>query len=90
VDAAEYSGRGGAKDDRLPDEPQKLSFNAGEGYAHMKDFLDCVGSRRTPIASIEAGYQHAVTAMLTNAALKTGRRMKYDAGAEQIVPFDGA
>jgi predicted dehydrogenase len=45
--------------------------------SHMKNFLECVRSRQTPTASVEAGYQHAVAGILITAALESGRKAEY-------------
>jgi hypothetical protein len=45
---------------------------------HFLDWLQCLRSRKTPVASIDAGYQHSVTCILSDRALQTGRRQVYD------------
>lgn len=40
----------------------------------MKNFLDCVRSRGTPIAPIEAGYNHSVALIMGDEALIAGKR----------------
>jgi predicted dehydrogenase len=46
---------------------------------HMLDWLQCVRSRQSPHAPIEAGYQHAVAVLMAMNAYDTGHRMVYDA-----------
>jgi predicted dehydrogenase len=45
---------------------------------HMKNWLECVRSRKTPNASIDAGYQHAVVCIMADEAFLRGKRMVYD------------
>ncbi len=51
---------------------------------HFLDWLQCLRSRQTPNASIEAGYQHAVACMMAVKSYDTGKRMVYDHAAREI------
>lgn len=51
---------------------------------HMLNWLQCIRSRETPHASIDAGYQHAVAVIMAMRAYDTGHRMVYDAKAREI------
>jgi predicted dehydrogenase len=51
---------------------------------HFLDWLQCLRSRKTPNADIEAGYQHAVAVILAMRALDTGRRQVYDVENAEI------
>jgi predicted dehydrogenase len=53
---------------------------------HFLDWLQCLRTRGTPNASIDAGYQHGVAVILAMAAFDAGRRMVYDAEAREIRP----
>jgi len=52
---------------------------------HMKNFIDCVRSRATPVADIEIGHRSTTTALLGNIAYRTGRRIEWDGARERIV-----
>ena len=52
---------------------------------HMKDFIECVRSRKTPIADIETGHRSTTTALLGNIAYRTGNRIEWDGARERIV-----
>jgi hypothetical protein len=52
---------------------------------HMKNFLDCVRSRKEPNASIEAGYQHAVACLMADESWVRGERVAYDRAKRRIV-----
>ena len=45
---------------------------------HFGNWLECLRSRRTPNASIEAGYQHAVACIMSDRAYVTGQRQVFD------------
>jgi predicted dehydrogenase len=51
---------------------------------HVKNFIECVRSRRSPAADVEIGHQASVAAHLGNIAYRTGRPIRWDAAAEQI------
>jgi len=46
--------------------------------AHMKDFLACIESRKTPVADIEQGYISASACILANISQRLGRSMAWD------------
>ena len=49
-----------------------------ESVPHMLNFLECIRSRNTPNASIEAGYSHSIAAILADESFVRGRRVEYD------------
>ena len=51
---------------------------------HFLDWLQCLRTRGTPNAPIEAGYQHAVAGLMAVKAFDTGRRQIYDAEKREI------
>lgn len=52
---------------------------------HARNFLDCLKSRQKPIADVEDGHWTAIACHLANLALRTGRKLKWDAEKEQII-----
>ena len=46
--------------------------------AHMKNFLECIESRGTPVADIEQGYMSAAACILANISMKLGRSLHWD------------
>ncbi len=58
-----------AEDARIPE---------AETTHHMKNFFECVRSRKAPAAPIEAGYAHAVAAIMADESYVRGARMMYD------------
>jgi predicted dehydrogenase len=45
---------------------------------HMKNFLSCIESRRTPVADIEQGYMSAAACILANLSMRLGRSLTWD------------
>jgi predicted dehydrogenase len=52
---------------------------------HVRNFLDCIKSRQTPIADVAEGHQTAVTCHLANMSLRLGRRLHWDPEKEQVI-----
>lgn len=52
---------------------------------HVRNFLDCVKSRGTPIADVEQGHHTATTVHLANISMRLGRKVQWNARTEQIV-----
>lgn len=62
--------------------------NTGAGnmeVAHMRNWMECVRSRKQPNAPIEAGYSHAVALIMSNASLRTGMKATFDKAARQVM-----
>jgi predicted dehydrogenase len=51
---------------------------------HFLNWLQCLRSRKTPNASIDAGYQHGVACIMAVKAFDTGRRQVYDPQIREI------
>jgi predicted dehydrogenase len=51
---------------------------------HFLDWLECLRTRKTPNASIDAGYQHAVAVIMAMQSYDSGRRTIYDAEKREI------
>jgi predicted dehydrogenase len=69
----------------LPDNAIKLEVSSN----HMGNFMDCVKSRKDPIAKVEEGHRSAVIGHLIIIALRTGRKFQWDPAQERFVG-DGA
>jgi predicted dehydrogenase len=67
-------------------EPAKMEGDWQRQYVlHTRNFLDCVKSRKAPIADIESGHQVATACHLSNISLRVGRKIRWDAKKEEIV-----
>jgi predicted dehydrogenase len=53
--------------------------------AHVRNFLDCVKSRKEPAASLEDGHRVATACHLANLSLRLGRTLRWDADKETTV-----
>jgi len=53
--------------------------------AHIRNFLDCVKTRKRPNADVEEGHLTAVMCHLGNIATRLGRSVRWDSEKEQIV-----
>jgi predicted dehydrogenase len=53
--------------------------------AHMRNWMECVRSRQTPNAPIEAGYSHAIAVIMANAAYRTGTKATFDAKTQEVM-----
>ena len=44
----------------------------------MRNFMECVRSRKQPNAPVEAGYYQSIATIMTNAAVHTGAKVTFD------------
>lgn len=72
------------------DEPDSVARDAripeAGSMPHMKNWLECLRSRKAPAAPIEAGYQHAVACLMADESWTRGTRMAYDPIKRRIYP----
>lgn len=55
---------------------------------HMRNWMECVRSRKQPNAPIEAGYKHSIANIMTTAALRTGKRVTFDEASQDVMAGD--
>ena len=55
---------------------------------HMRNWMECVRSRKQPNAPVEAGYYHSIANIMTTAAGRTGHKATFDE-VKQEVMVDG-
>ncbi len=53
--------------------------------AHMRNWMECVRSRKTPNAPVEAGYSHSIANIMTNAAVRTGAKATFDEKSQEVM-----
>jgi predicted dehydrogenase len=63
----------------------ELSDSSQQHGPHVRNFLDCVKSRKRPNADIEAGHHTNTVCRLGNIAYRVGRMLRWDAAKEQII-----
>ncbi len=74
-------------------EGAKVATDADTGgdiltFNHVKNWMECVRSRKTPNAPIEAGYQHSIATIMSNAAYRTGQRVTFDEKTQEVMAGD--
>jgi predicted dehydrogenase len=52
---------------------------------HVRNWMECVRSRKTPNAPVEAGYNHSVATIMTNAAIRTGTKATFDDATQEVM-----
>ncbi len=65
---------------------EKQDVEPVERPEHVLDWLQCLRSRETPNASIDAGYENTVTCIMAVKAFDTGRRHIFDKERREIRP----
>jgi predicted dehydrogenase len=70
---------------RMKGEPRRGAAGQNMNQAHMRDFLDCIESRKRPNSDVEIGHNSMIACHLANIAFRTGRRVAWDAAREQVV-----
>lgn len=58
--------------------------------AHMRNFLECIEDRSTPISDVHTHHRAMTTCHLANIAIRLGRPIKWDPETEQVVDDDEA
>ena len=53
--------------------------------AHMRNWLECLRSRKETHAPVEAGYQHSIATIMANAAARTGQRVTFDEKTQEVM-----
>jgi hypothetical protein len=57
---------------------------------HMQNWLDCIRSRKRPVADVEIGHRSITVCHLANIARAAGRPLRWDAAREQFEGDDQA
>ena len=87
----DYNGTMDASDRRIW--KQKLKADDEKLYVspeHNRNFIDCVKSRKETVCPVEMGIRCDTICHMVDAAVQTGRTIKWDPKAEQIVGDDEA
>jgi predicted dehydrogenase len=81
VYAGTATGDGGAGAKKIK---EPIPLPKKEGTHHMKNWLECIRTRKTPNASIDDGYRHSVACIMAALAYETGRRQVFDSEKREI------
>ncbi len=66
-------------------EPEILVRSQADGtIAHLKNWLDCIRTRKTPNASVRIGHEAARAAQIANLAMEMGARVRFDAKSGRV------
>jgi predicted dehydrogenase len=52
---------------------------------HVRNWMECVRSRKQPHAPVEAGYSHSIANMMTTAASHTGLKATFDETTQEVM-----
>lgn len=52
---------------------------------HMRNWMECVRSRKQPHAPVEAGYQHSIACIMTTAASRTGEKATFNTATQEVM-----
>jgi len=52
---------------------------------HIRNWMECIRSRKQPHAPVEAGFDHAVACIMANAAYRTGMRTSFDETTREVM-----
>jgi hypothetical protein len=74
----------------LMDKVEKVETDANthgdpQTAANMRNWMECVRSRKTPNASIESGYSHSIALCMNVAAIQTGQKVTFDEKTQQVM-----
>jgi len=53
--------------------------------AHVRNWMECVRSRKQPNAPVEAGYEHSIANIMTTAAAHTGLKATFDEKTQEVM-----
>jgi predicted dehydrogenase len=72
----------------LPGFKIETSANTGSDpmtLAHMRNWMECVRSRKKPNADVMAGYNHSIANIMCTAALRTGEKASFDEAKQEVL-----
>jgi hypothetical protein len=75
----------------LMDKAEKMDTDATPAHgdpqtiANMRNWMECVRSRKTPNASIRAGYSHSIALCMNVAAMQTGQKVTFDEKTQMVM-----
>lgn len=53
--------------------------------AHVRNWMECIRSRKQPNAPVEAGYYHSIANIMTTAAARTGFKATFDEQTQEVM-----
>ena len=52
---------------------------------HMRNWMECVKSRKQPNAPVDAGYNHSIANIMCTASLRTGEKATFDEARQEVL-----
>lgn len=52
---------------------------------HVRNWMECIRSRKQPNAPVEAGYNHSIACIMTTAAARTGQKAIFDEKTQEVM-----
>ncbi len=52
---------------------------------HIRNWMECIRSRKQTNAPVEAGYSHSIATIMTNAAAHTGAKVTFDEKTQEVM-----
>jgi predicted dehydrogenase len=65
--------------------PRQSSGNEDYHFLHVKDFIDCMRSRKRPKSDVEIGHNSMIACHLGNMSQRLGRMIKWDVENEKVI-----
>ncbi|NCI46835.1 Gfo/Idh/MocA family protein [Sediminibacterium soli] len=53
--------------------------------AHVRNWMECIRSRKQPNAPVEAGYTHSIATIMANAAIRTGAKVTFNEKTQEVM-----
>jgi predicted dehydrogenase len=69
-------------------EPVIASANTGGDKLtsnHVRNWMESIRTRKEPNAPVEAGYNHSIATIMTNAAARTGAKVTFDEKTQEVM-----
>jgi predicted dehydrogenase len=70
---------------RMAGEPRRGTGGMDYHLEHVRDFLECMDSRKPPRSDVEIGHNSMIACHLGNMAFRVKRRVNWDAANERVV-----
>lgn len=89
-----YASAMGMQPNLLPDvklaELVKVESSADAGAddmmsSHMRNWMECIRSRKETNAPVEAGYYHSIANIMTNASARTGHKATFNEATQEVM-----
>lgn len=82
---SETERKGRKRDYKAIGVPRQGAGNEDYHFQHVKNFVDCVQSRKQPNSDVEIGHNSMIACHLGNIAFRLGRQIKWDVEKEEVI-----